>query len=181
MTRTNTIHTLESLRAWTTEEGDCLLWGKYLGNGVPMVYHDGKFIQVRKLVLRLSGVPPLGCYTAARCGNPTCVELTHIVQRTAKQHHSHMGKQVSLAPTNQMRIAKITKARRASVGKINQEQAIEIRMSEESGPVLAERYGVTRTMIARIKSGKSWAQDFGNPFAGLFTGLAANDTGRKRA
>lgn len=178
MAKPKTIHTLESLYALTTEEGDCRLWDKYLGNGVPMVYHDGKFIQVRKLILTLQGIDVWARYTASRCNNPLCVEFDHIIQRSAKQQHTHMGKRVAVSPSNHARIAKITLARRQQVGKINQAQAIEIRMSEESGPVLAERYGVTRTLISRIKRGKSWAQEFGNPFAGLF---AANDSGRKRA
>lgn len=179
MSKPKTIHTLESLMALTTEEGECRLWNKYLGNGVPMVYHDGRFIQVRKLILTLQGIDVWARYTASRCNNPLCVEPSHIIQRSPKQQHLHMAKQVSLSPSNPARIAKITKARRAAVGKITQEQAIEIRLSDESGPVLAERFGVTRTMISRIKRGESWAHEFGNPFSGLFT--AANDAGRKRA
>lgn len=168
MAKPKTIHTLESLFALTTEEGECRLWNKYLGNGVPMVYHDGRFIQVRKLILTLQGIDVWARYTASRCNNPLCVEPSHIIQRSPKQQHLHMAKQVSLSPSNPARIAKIT-----------QEQAIEIRLSDESGPVLAERFGVTRTMISRIKRGESWAHEFGNPFSGLFT--AANDSGRKRA
>lgn len=179
MAKPKTIHTIESLMTLTTEEGDCRLWDKYLGNGVPMIYHDGKFIQVRKLILLLNGANVLLKYTATRCNNPLCVEPSHIIQRTAKQQHTHMAKLVSGSPSNHSRIIKITKARREQVAKITQEQAIEIRMSDESGPVLAERFGITRSMVNRIKRGQSWAQEFGNPFSSLFT--AANDSGRKRA
>lgn len=179
MAKPKTIHTLETLTALATEEGDCLLWGKYLGNGVPMVYHDGKLIQVRKLILTLSGVHVWAPYVAAKCGNPTCIDQGHIVQRSTKQQHAHMGRLVSLAPSNPHRIVKITKARRDQVGKLTQEQAIEIRMSGESGPALAARFGVSRELVNRIKRGESWAHEFGNPFSSLFT--AANDNGRKRA
>ena len=179
MAKPKTIHTIESLMALTTEEGDCRLWDKYLGNGVPMVFHDGKLIQVRKLLLLLQGIEVRTRYTAPTCNNPLCVEPSHIVQRTSKQQHAHMARQVSASPSNHSRIIKITKARREQVGKITQEQAIEIRMSDESGPVLAGRFGITRSMVNRIKRGQSWAQEFGNPFSSLFT--AANDSGRKRA
>ena len=178
MAKPKTIHTIESLMALTTEEGNCRLWNKYLGNGVPMIYHDGKFIQVRKLLLTLQGIEIRTRYTSPSCNNPLCVEPSHIVQRTEKQQHTHMARLVSQSPSNHMRLAKITKARRDLYAKLTQEQAIEIRMSIESGPVLAERYGVTRTLISRIKRGQTWAQQFGNPFAGLF---AANDGGRRRA
>lgn len=179
MAKPKTIHTIESLMALTTEEGDCRLWDKYLGNGVPMIFHDGKLIQVRKLMLMLQGIEVRTRYTSPSCNNPLCVEPSHIVQRTSKQQHSHMAKMVSASPSNHSRIIKITKARREQVGKITQEQAIEIRMSDESGPVLADRFGITRSMVNRIKRGQSWVQEFGNPFAGLFT--AANDSGRRRA
>lgn len=178
MSKPKTIHTLQSLYALTTEEGDCRLWKKYLGNGVPMVYHDGKVIQVRKLILMLKRVEVTARYVAPKCDNPLCVKPSHIVQRTSQEQHAHMARLVSKAPSNHSRIIKITKTRREQVGKLNQAQAMEIRMSEESGPVLADRYGVTRTLINRIKRGESWVQEFGNPFAGLF---AANDSGRKRA
>lgn len=179
MAKPKTIHTIESLMTLTTEEGDCRLWDKYIGNGVPMVYHDGKLIQVRKLMLMLQGIEVRTRYTAPTCNNPLCVDPSHIIQRTAKQQHTHMAKLVSGSPSNHSRIIKITKARREQVAKITQEQAIEIRMSDESGPVLADRFGITRSMVNRIKRGQSWVQEFGNPFAGLFT--AANDSGRRRA
>lgn len=167
MAKPKTIHTFESLMDMTIEEGDCRLWDKYLGNGVPMVYHDGKLIQVRKLILTLQGVDVWAKYTAAKCNNPLCVEPDHIIQRSPKQQYIHIGKRLSFAPSNQARIAKITKACREASGKLTQEQAIEIRMSDESGPVLSERYGIDRSMVSRIKRGKNWAMEFGNPFAGL--------------
>lgn len=169
MSKQKTIHTLETLLRRTTEEGDCMLWDGYLGNGTPMVYHDGKLIQVRKLVLILTNVPPRGQYTTCRCGDPLCVAPQHIVQRTTKEQHRLMGLRVSKSATNHARIAKITKARRSKLAKITQEQANEIRVSSESGPVLGARYGITKSQVRNIKIGRSWstALDFGNPFAGL--------------
>lgn len=168
MAKPKTIHTLESLTAKTTEEGDCRLWTGYRGNAnTPMVYHDGKLIAVRKLVLQLHGVPIVGTYHGTSCGNPLCVEHSHIVQRTPKQHHKHMGKLVSRSASNAARIAKITKKKREQVGKITQDHAALIRLSDETGPVLAERYGVTKSLVNRIKAGRAWAVEFGNPFAGL--------------
>lgn len=131
-----------------------------------MVYHDGALIAVRKLVLQLHGVPIVGAYHGTSCGNPLCVEHSHIVQRTPKQHHKHMGKLVSRSASNAARIAKITKTKRDG-GKITQDHAALIRLSDETGPVLAERYGVTKSLVNRIKAGKSWTKEFGNPFTGL--------------
>ena len=167
--RAKTVYTLQTLLDHTTEEGDCLLWDGYMQNGVPMVYHDGQLVQVRKLVLVLSGAKLSGKYRTCSCGDSRCVALDHIVQRTAKTHFTMMGKQVGLASSNTARIAKITKYRRDVMAKITQEQANEIRLSEETGPVLGARYGITKSQVSNIKAGRSWAQklDFGNPFAGL--------------
>lgn len=169
MSKTKTVYTLQTLLDRTTEEGDCRLWTGYAQNGAPMVFHDGKLIQVRKLVLILTGVTLRGQYTACRCGDPLCVAPAHIVQRTVKEHHTLMGLRVSQSSSNPARVAKITKARRGKLAKITQEQANEIRCSDESGPVLGARYGITKSQVRNIKIGRSWnvSLDFGNPFAGL--------------
>ena len=66
------------------------------------------------------------------------------------------------------RTAKIAKTRRHSNvnKKLDIDKAREIRMSTESGPVLAARYGVNRSLISRIKRGTDW-KDYANPYAAL--------------
>ena len=46
------------------------------------------------------------------------------------------------------------------------EMAREVRASNESGPVLAKRYGVDRSLIGSIRRGEVW-KDYSNPFDGL--------------
>jgi hypothetical protein len=52
------------------------------------------------------------------------------------------------------------------------DQARTIRMSGESGPVLATRYGVNRSVINNIKLGRSW-KDYKNPFSALMAPVYA--------
>jgi hypothetical protein len=64
------------------------------------------------------------------------------------------------------RAAKIAASKRA-VGKINADIATAIRISSETGPVLAARHGIARSLVNRIKSGHAWKQYGANPFSGL--------------
>ena len=63
--------------------------------------------------------------------------------------------------------ARVAAGKRASnQAKLTAEQAREIRESLESGPVLALRYGVNKSLINNIKRGEAW-RVYASPFAGL--------------
>jgi hypothetical protein len=51
--------------------------------------------------------------------------------------------------------------------KLSESKVQEIRLSDEPGPVLAERYGVSKSWINKIKRGEVW-RVLSSPFAGLF-------------
>jgi len=167
--RANTVYTLKSLLERTTKDGSCLLWDGYMDNGVPMVCHDGKMVQVRKLVLLLKGVELKGKFRSCSCGDPRCVEPKHIVQRSAQEHQAYMIKKGVQSPNNAVRIAKIAMTRRKMLAKITQEQANDIFLSDEPNRVLAARNGISPSQVSNIKTRKAWKQhlDFGSPWAGL--------------
>jgi hypothetical protein len=164
-TKPKQVQTLESLRARTVEEGECLIWQGYIGNAVPQVSHGGKVVSVRRLILELSGkcVKPTD-YAAPRCGNAACVCQEHVMIRTTAQHSRAMAK--SPTRNEDLRAAKLAAVARQGRAKINIQQAREIRCSEESGTVLAERYGIDKGLVSRIRRGEAW-REFSNPFAGL--------------
>lgn len=157
------VQTMESLIARTDEEGDCLIWKGYIGNGVPQVSHHGKVIAVRRLMLELQGrVLRIGDHAASKCRNPSCVNPEHISHRNKFQHSAAMHS----APRNEeVRAAKLAAFRRKTA-KLDMEKAREIRCSDESGPVLAARYGVDKALVSRIRRNEAW-REFSNPFAGL--------------
>lgn len=158
------VQTIESMLARTEEDGECLVWTGYIGNNVPQVSHGGKVVAVRRLLLELHGrVLKPGDHASPSCCNPSCVNPEHIVQRTAAQHSKVMHK----APRNQLtRGSKIATFARATRSKLDIDKARAIRSSDESGPVLAERYGVNKSVIARIRNNIAW-KDYSSPFAGL--------------
>lgn len=175
MSKPRAIHTLESLMARTEEVGDCRVWTGYSTNKTPQVHHQGDMVSVRKLILELSGVRVNGQFIGATCGTENCVCPEHIIQRNQKNQAKAMAKKAAERRAERETMHIISRRKRADT-KLNLEAVREIRASEESGPILAAKYGVSRTLINKVKRGIYW-RDEGNPFAGLF---AANDS-KKRA
>lgn len=182
MSKPRAVHTVESLLARTDEIGECRVWNGYYGNaGTPQVCHEGGMVSVRKLIVELEGKPINGKYFAVNCDTCGCIEPKHIVQRYPTVHYKAMAKKAHEGTAATYRKKRVTIARRSRPDtKLDLEKVREIRASEESSPILAEKYGVSRSLISRIRSGKQW-RDEANPFAGLFTGLASNDSRGRRA
>lgn len=156
--------TIESLMANTDEVGDCNEWKGYFCNGTPMVSHNGQMMSVRRLMLELQGEEvPTGTYAIPKCDNGRCVCSEHTVLETGKKRVKRIG---ALSAGNPMRNAAVSATRRRLHAKLNIEQAREIRGSEDSYSVLAERFGVTKTMVGHIKRGVYW-KEHSSPFARL--------------
>ena len=153
------------------DDGECWTWtGAVNQQGHPIIHlrqpvhgHVG-CLTVRRYVFLLTNgflLPrqPIGC----TCGDKLCVNPAHLYQ-------SSFSKVAKIAAKNgawqgQDRAIKISIAKRATA-KLDPQKAAEIRMSDESGPVLAERYGVNRSLVNSIKRGLIW-RDYSSPFAGL--------------
>lgn len=159
---------LEIIKGRCIEEGECWIWqGAYSSNGYPIMKAAGVksgCLLVRRLVVELDGRPAKPRQPVAascddkRCCNPACLKPSST---------SAIGKKAGKngAYSRMSRRAKIAASRRGH-GKLNYEQAAEIRLSKESGPVLAERYGIDKSMVNNIKRGEAW-RDYSSPFAGL--------------
>lgn len=162
------LETLNAMRifASTEEFGDCLLWtGAISKGGYPIFKPTGKCCTlVRREVYRLSGR-----YAAAKqpvmtvCGERCCLSPAHLrATTTSKVAQAAADRGAWSSP---LRSAKIAASRRGTM-KLTQAEADLIRVSVESGPVLAARYGVCRGMVNRIKAGQAW-KVYSSPFAGL--------------
>ena len=167
MTRARAIHTTESLLARTVEEGDCRLWTGFATNRTPLVCEDGRMVPVRRVLSRLAGRDDGAAYYAAACGNPLCVEQEHTVARTHKQHMRVMGKTASTGAGAAARRARITAARRARGDVVPDDVVQAILASNESGPVLAARYGISRSTVNNYRSARIGRTAGNNPFAAL--------------
>ena len=149
----------------TVTDDDCWIWQGATARSVPIIRIDGASQAVRRAILTDSGVT-MGRYVAVvRCLEPMCVSPGCVSKVTradvARQSHKHRGAQFSLT-----RRKRISDKARERWGKLTIEKVREIAASTESERVLAERYGVTRSLIGGIRRGDKW-RDYTNPFAGL--------------
>jgi len=159
------VHTVEGLRARCIEEGDCLLWQGYFAVGTPMVSDNRKMTSVRKLFTQIiTGEAKRGGFFVAGCGNRSCVEPTHTVWRTQRNHAMAMNKKINGSAS-----AKLINSARISATKrrVSLEAIRDMQNSSERTVVLAERYGLSKAMVNMYRSGKAGATLATNPFAGL--------------
>ncbi len=126
--------------------------------------HEGKQVIVRRLAYELANGPiKQGLRIVTTCGNPYCVNPAHQSALTESQKGKRAAENGAFAsPARRHAVAQAARKR----GKLTPEQAQEIRYSTESGPVLAEKYGINKSRINSIKRGEGW-RDYSNPFAGL--------------
>lgn len=159
-----TKQTLESIKKRTVEIGDCWEWQGYMANGVPYVSHEGKMISVRRLITILSGATLRDGYYVPKCGNAKCVCPDHITFRHEKLHMAISGKKSAYSVA---RAAKIQAFKREHASKLDVMKVMDIRASDLPNRKLAEIYGVNRSVIWRVKTGRAWIDLNNNPFAGL--------------
>ena len=166
-------HTLESLRARTTEDGDCLIWtGSDNGKGIPKVKNGNGGMGVRRVVWELrKGKIPEGKQVIVTCGHAGCIE--HLALATKAQ----VSKAAQSRPdVRAHRSATSAKAARAKA-KLTMELARQIRNDPREGIVVAAELGVCKSTVSHVRRNRTWV-DRSNPFAGL---VAMNDSKRKAA
>lgn len=95
-----------------------------------------------------------------RCDNPKCVNPEHLFLGTNADNVADMdakGRRVSTPRRGPLKDK--SGMRRGSAhpaAKLDEEQVAEIRASAMDGQSLADRYGVSKTTISRIRLGKKW-------------------------
>ncbi len=160
--------TLKTIHDRCDEVGECWIWKDAVGqHGYPIIRRrPGGCLLVRRVAVALDGRPaaprqPVAC----TCNEKRCCNPAHLKPSSPKAIGKAAAARGSFA--SKSRAAKIAAGKRSSgSAKLTMEQVREIRLSEDSGPVLAERYGVNRSLIGGIRRGTAW-RDYSNPFAGL--------------
>lgn len=159
-----------------TEVGDCWEWQSFTRNGRPVLHYKtttGKNTSAptRLLVAKLwDKKVPTGFKCVTRCDNPLCVNPEHIKIISQRDHLKRASKVSHARGNEQVRIAKIAETRRAHHAKLDWEKVSAIRESDLSHRKLGQQYGVSLTVIGRIKRNEAWREHNAknNPFAGLF-------------
>ena len=93
---------IEKIQRHITPDGDCWQWHGCMQGAIPMMKHDGKVANVRRLVLIERGVPMKGHIATYTCGNPVCVNPEHAARSTRTQMNRRNMAEMSGA-TNTLR------------------------------------------------------------------------------
>lgn len=164
------VQTKESIRARCEIENHCWIWQGYTANRSPYVSHEGKMQAVRRLMYEWSGktLLPRFKYFAPKCGNPLCVNPSHVIVRTQAMQSSVMAK--SVQHNAKARIMKLQKHARGRANvKLDEEKARAICNDDRPCMAISLDYGVSKSLIAKVKSGKAWKDlsAASNPWQGL--------------
>lgn len=130
---------------------ECVLWPFALSKaGYGRVQYQGDSVRAHRVSLMLFSGPPnddslYAAHTPVICHNRSCVNPKHLrwatplenVRDKRKDGTQHRGTDVGIA-------------------KLNEDQVLAIRASDETRSEMAKRYGVTRSTIAAIQKRKSW-------------------------
>lgn len=180
---------LKYIHARCRDDAACWVWcGAVTRDITPNMRYPGRRGEpprsVRGIVLEASGQPrPTPKHRASpNCGNSLCVAPKHAAWLTVQERQQQLaaqGRYSSLSRTIQK--ARTSQAR----SRWTWDDIRAMRAKHAAGasiPELVAEFGMKRSGVHRVVNYKSWIEYHANPFAGLFTGLAANDAGgRKRA
>ena len=158
---------IEKIQRHVTIEGDCWEWRGCMNGPIPTMKHGGKVANVRRLVLVDRGVPMNGFIATYTCGNPACVNPDHTGRSTRAQMNRRIMADMNTA-TNTLRSKRIAEAKRRTDAKLSQADVDQIRTSSDTQQDLATRFGISKSIIGRIKRGEMWRTFSVSPFAGLF-------------
>lgn len=142
-------------RQWVEEhsvwdEDACLIWpfGK-TSAGYGVIYNGGKQILAHRFMCTLAhGAPPPGKTDCAHnCGNGSrgCVNPRHLRWATRSENMADCALHGTRLDGDKNPQAKLTNV-----------QVAAIRNSREKGRFLAQKYGVSPSLIAMIKNGRVW-------------------------
>lgn len=159
--------TLKQIHARCDEVGDCLLWNQSCTpSGYPRVKDGYAHIMAWEAV---HGPVPKGKRIYRTCEQTRCCEVGHMVLKTSTQIVRLAAKRG--AWKGEARIAKLTATKRARSSILNDELVAEIRASDESGPSIEARTGVSRSMVSLIRRNKTWVTS--RPASSVFAGALA--------
>lgn len=174
--------TLELIESKCIDDAGCWIWqGAFQQNTPRISAGRGKQqLQARRWVAEAMGHKIAGMMVTSKCDNPRCVSPDCVLVMTRKQLQQRTADRLSYHH-RPARAAKLSAFQR-SRSEFTEENIAFVRLLCErmSQKEVARRLCMNYDHVNKIATYRLW-KDYSNPFAGLFTGLAANDSGRKRA
>lgn len=146
------------------ECGDCLVWQGYMHGGKhPQFRRNGTVMYARLEWWKAKNGPvPAGKNIAHTCETRGCI--CHTEPQTISKIQKRVG--ATGVYSTPARCKKISAHKRATMGKLTDEQVHELRTSNEPASHLAERFGICASNASSIRRGERW-KDYSNPFNGL--------------
>lgn len=150
-------------------ETGCWNWRKSIdggGYGVIREENNGRLLRAHRLSYEIHvGQIPDGMFVCHHCDNRKCVNPAHLFIGTAEDNNLDMrnkGRGINPPSPKGRDLARVNFARHENhpSAKLTKAQVSEIRMrlaNGEQGLKLAREYGVSRTAISSIKTGKLWS------------------------
>jgi len=170
MSKQLTMPTLGEILESCEQVGACLEWSRlYSTNGYPMLsIGRHRRLHLRRVVFNMERertlLAPLGGPSESRkrivmtCDNRRCVNPAHmeastepVIQKAAAQRGSYSS------PSRRAAVTAGIRAKRGNL-KCSLAMAREIRESTDCYRVLAERHGLCKAMVGRIKRGELWRE-----------------------
>lgn len=146
---------LQSIFARCTECGDCKLLPTCASRKYPQVRFGDTMRSARRVVYELTTgkkLPP-SKLVVMKCREAWCVNFDHM-RLTTKAGVGHLAAKEGAYAARRGKVMSLNRAR----AKLTLAQAREIRLSDESKNELAQRYGVSRSLIGNIRRGEAWRE-----------------------
>ena len=149
---------LDVIKYKTVEVDGCMNWTGYVNGKTPSTSIGGRGMSVRGLIALRLGIDAKGKVVTNSCGNNLCVRPEHIKLMDKGKFHSYISK-TKVDSQAWSRRAKLSAAVRKR-SKLTAEIAAQIRAEQITHKQIAEKYGVCKSTVDRIRRGESW-RDYG--------------------
>lgn len=135
-------------RFWSKvdKSGDCWEWQAATANGYGRFNVNGFSMLAHRYVLILEGIDiPSGMHVGHHCDNPKCVNRDHLFLGTDADNLADMAAK-----------GRSTFGERNPQATLTEDEVLKIRESNESTRVIAERFGICRSTVSKIRKRKRW-------------------------
>lgn len=133
-------------------DGGCVLWcGARLKRGYGRVKIDGRNVMAHRAAWEhVRGAIPTELQVLHRCDNPSCINVDHLFLGTHADNMKDMtAKGRRFQPDN--------RGRKHGHAKANDDKVRAIRNDARSLAEMSQEYGLSRSALCNIRSGKTWS------------------------